>query len=204
MPSLEAVCGRLFGHSGWMPKVLWGGILSFIPFLNLFSLGYLLEYGLRLRQSRQWELPEWREMEIRSLLSNGVRMLLIILAYAGIPLLAGWMISRLVAFLSFDLLGIVSYFPLALAGFACPFLVLSSIHAYLQDGLFSDSWDVRNVFITAWSNWTKLVIPVLSFWGIILLALPLFGLSFFIGSWVLIAYSTALRFSQPEDSSSYR
>jgi len=184
-----------------MPKVLWGGILSFIPFLNLFSLGYLLEYGLRLRQSRQWELPEWREMEIRSLLSNGVRMLLIILAYAGIPLIAGWMISGLIAFLSFDLLGIVSYFPLALAGFACPFLVLSSIHAYLQDGLFSDSWDVRNIFITAWTNWTKLVIPVLSFWGIILLALPLFGLSFFIGSWVLIAYSTALRFSQTEDSS---
>jgi len=187
-----------------MPKVLCGGILSFIPFLNLFSLGYLLEYGLRLRQSRQWELPEWREMEIRSLLSNGVRMLLIILAYAGIPLIAGWMISGLVAFLSFGLLGVVSYFPLALAGFACPFLVLSSIHAYLQDGLFSDSWDVRNVFVNAWSNWTKMVIPVLSFWGIILLALPLFGLSFFIGSWVLIAYSTALRFSQTEDSSSSR
>ena len=38
MPSLEAVCGRLFGNPGWIPKALWGGALCFIPILNLFSL----------------------------------------------------------------------------------------------------------------------------------------------------------------------
>jgi hypothetical protein len=204
MPSLEAVCGRLFGHSGWMPKVLWGGLLSFIPFLNLFSLGYLLEYTIRLRQSRQWELPEWRDMEIPSLLSNGVRMLLIILAYGGIPIIVGWLARQLVDFLSLGLLGIVSYFPLALSGFLSPFLVLASIHAYLQDGLFSDCWDIRGVLISARATWPDLIIPVIAFWGIILLALPLYGLAFFIGSWVLLAYSSALEFAKSQNTSSIR
>ena len=204
MPSLEAVCGRLFGHSGWMPKVLWGGFLSFIPFLNLFSLGYLLEYAIRLRQSRKWELPEWRDMEIPSLLSNGVRMLLLILAYGGVPIVVGWMASQLVDLLSLGLLGIVSYFPLALSGFLSPFLVLASIHAYLRNGLFSDCWDIRTVLLSAWATWSNLIIPVFAFWGIILLALPLYGLAFFIGSWVLLAYSSSLRFAKSRDSSSIR
>ena len=178
--------------------------MSFIPFLNLFSLGYLLEYAIRLRQSRQWELPEWRDMEIPSLLSNGVRMLLIFLAYGGIPILVGWMASQLVDFLSFGLLGIVSYFPLALSAFFCPFLVLASIHAYLRDGLFSDCWDVRAILLSARATWSNLIIPVIAFWGIILLALPLYGLAFFVGTWVLLAYSSALLFAKPAETSSIR
>jgi len=38
-----------------------------------------------------------------------------------------------------------------------------------------------------------LALPVVAFWGIFLLAIPLYGLSFFIGAWILIAYSSALR-----------
>ena len=198
MPSLEAVCGRLFGHPGWMPKVLWGGALSFIPVLNLFSLGYLLEYAVRLRQTRQWELPEWREMEVPSLLQGGLRMLLILAGFGGIPLLVGWLASELVSFLSLGLLGVVSYFPLAACGFVSPFLVLASMHAYLQDGLFSDSWDIKSVLVSARETWPKLILPVIAFWGLLLLALPLYGLSFFVGSWVLVAYSSALRLTEPK------
>ena len=42
MPSLEAVCTRLLSRPGWIPKVLLGGGLSFVPGLNIFALGYLL------------------------------------------------------------------------------------------------------------------------------------------------------------------
>jgi hypothetical protein len=41
----------------------------------------------------------------------------------------------------------------------------------------------------------KLVLPVITFWGILLLALPLYGFSFFLGTWILIAYSSALNLS---------
>jgi hypothetical protein len=131
-------------------------------------------------------------MEMPSLFSGGIRMLLLLLGYGGIPLLAGWAASELLNFLSFGLLGIVSYFPLALAAFLCPFLILSSVNSYLQSSLFSDCWDIRTVLISARTMWPSLILPVIAFWGVFLLALPLYGLSFFIGAWVLLAYSSAI------------
>ena len=195
MPSLEAVCGMLFGRPGWVTKALWGGLLSFVPILNVLALGYLVEYTQRLRRSREWELPEWRDQNFSNLFVEGFRALLILIAYVGIPLLAGWLLSEIVELLTFDLLGIVSHFPLALAGFIAPFLFLSGIHSYLSDGLFSDAWQIRKVLMNSKNFWPRLAIPVVAFWGIFLLAIPLYGLSFFLGLWVLLAYSTALQFS---------
>ena len=195
MPSLEAVCGRLFGRPGWIPKALWGGLLSFVPILNVLALGYLLEFTLRLRRLGEWELPEWRDQNFPNLFAEGLRAFLILVAYVGIPLLAGWLLSEIVDFLTFDLLGIVSHFPLAIAGFIAPFLFLSAIHAYLSDGIFNDAWQIRSVLLQAKKFWPRLAIPVVAFWGIFLLAIPLYGLSFFLGTWVLLSYSTALQFS---------
>lgn len=196
MPSLEAVCGRLFGRPGWIPKVLWGGALCFIPILNLFAFGYLLEYGRQIRQSNQWDLPDWRDQDIPTLLLSGIRLLLLLLAFIGTPLLVGWILSLLILGLSFGMLGIIAYFPLAAAGFAAPFLFLASLHAYLEDGIFSNSFQLQKVYRSALAYWPKLGLPVIAFWGIFLLALPLYGISFFLGVWVLIAYSTALQFAR--------
>ena len=196
MPSLEAVCGRLFGCPGWIPKALWGGLLSFVPILNVLALGYLLEFTLRLRRLGEWELPEWRDQNFPNLFAEGLRAFLILLAYVGIPLLAGWLLSLILGGLSFGMLGVVAYFPLAVAGFVGPFLFLAGVHAYLEDGLFADSWQIREILGVARDYWPKLAIPVIAFWGIFLLALPLYGLSFFLGTWVLLAYSTALQFAR--------
>ena len=122
MPSLEAVCGRLFGRPGWIPKALWGGLLSFVPILNLLALGYLIEYTQRLRRLGEWELPDWRDQNFPVLFGEGIRAFLVFIAYAGVPLLAGWLLSEMVDLLTFGLLGIVSHFPLAAAGFIVPFL----------------------------------------------------------------------------------
>jgi hypothetical protein len=111
-------------------------------------------------------------------------------------MLAGWLLSLILGGLSFGLLGVVAYFPLALAGFVGPFLFLASVQAYLEDGLFADSWQIREILQVARDYWPKLALPVIAFWGIFLLALPLYGLSFFLGVWVLLAYSTALQFAR--------
>ena len=131
-------------------------------------------------------------------------MFILLLGYGGIPILGGWLASELVDFLSFGLLGVVSYFPLALTAFLCPFLILSSVNNYLQSNLFSDCWDFKMVYASAREMWPQLILPVIAFWGIFLLALPLYGLSFFVGAWVLLAYSTALYFGEPNKHSSTR
>lgn len=196
MPSLEAVCGKLFGHPGWVSKVIWGGALSFIPILNLFSLGYLLKYTIQLRQNKDWALPEWNEMEPIPLLSGGLQVFLLILVYSGCPILIGWLASLLLNLLTFGFLGIVSFVPLAAGAFIAPFLFLSSMHIFVRDGLFSDAWRVKFVIEVAQAMSPQLILPVIAFWGILLLALPLYGFSFFLGTWILLAYSSALNFSK--------
>jgi len=193
MPSLEAVCTRLFGRPGWIPKVLLGGGLSFIPGLNLFALGYLFIYGRQLRRSGRVDLPEWSEMNWPELFICGLRLFGLLILYIGLPMLVGWIVSLLLYFLTFGLLGVVAYFPLAICGFFSPMFFLSSFMAYLKHEEFRDAFQIRILAQEVLSGWKPLALPVVAFWGIFLLAIPLYGLSFFIGAWVLIAYSSALR-----------
>jgi hypothetical protein len=193
MPSLEAVCTRLFGRPGWIPKVLLGGGLSFIPGLNLFALGYLFIYGRQLRRSGRVDLPEWPEMNWPELFVCGLRLFSLLILYIGLPMLVGWIVSLLLYFLTFGLLGVVAYFPLAICGFFSPMFFLSAFMAYLKHEEFRDAFQIRILLQEVLSGWKPLALPVVAFWGIFLLAIPLYGLSFFIGAWILIAYSSALR-----------
>ena len=193
MPSLEAVCTRLFGRPGWIPKVLLGGGLSFIPGLNLFALGYLFIYGRQLRRSGRVDLPEWSEMNWPELFVCGLRLFGLLILYIGLPMLVGWIVSILLYFLTFGLLGVVAYFPLAICGFFSPMFFLSAFMAYLKHEEFRDAFQIRILLQEVLSGWKPLALPVVAFWGIFLLAIPLYGLSFFIGAWILITYSSALR-----------
>ena len=193
MPSLEAVCTRLFGRPGWIPKVLLGGGLSFTPGLNLFALGYLFIYGRQLRRSGRVDLPEWSEMNWPELFVCGLRLFGLLILYIGLPMLVGWIVSILLYFLTFGLLGVVAYFPLAICVFFSPMFFLSAFMAYLKHEEFRDAFQIRILLQEVLSGWKPLALPVVAFWGIFLLAIPLYGLSFFIGAWILIAYSSALR-----------
>ena len=195
MPSLEEVCIKLLGRPSWVPKVLVGGALSFIPLLNLISLGYLLEYTIRLRHKGIWDLPDWKNVPLLILIKSGFRFFVLLLVYAVCPIMVGFLITLLLDVLTFGILGIVSYFPVAIGAFVGPFLFLAAIHAYLSDGLLSDAFKINLIYGIVKKMALKLVLPVIAFWGIILLALPLYGFSFFLGTWILLTYSSALHFS---------
>ena len=193
MPSLEAVCSRLFGRPGWIPKVLLGGGLSFIPGLNLFALGYLVVYGRRLRRNQQLDLPEWSEMNWPELFICGLKLFGLLIIFVGLPMIVGWITSIVLYFLTFGLLGVVAYLPLAITGFFAPMIFLAAFMAYLTHEEFRDAFHIRALIQQVIRGWKPLALPVVAFWGIFLLALPLYGLSFFVGAWVLIAYSCTLR-----------
>jgi hypothetical protein len=193
MPSLEAVCTRLLSRPGWIPKVLLGGGLSFIPGLNIFALGYLLIYGRRLRRSQSLDLPEWSEMNWTELFLGGLRVFALLVLFVGAPLILGWILSLVLYFLTFGLLGVVAYLPLAITGFFAPMFFLSSFMAYLKNEEFQDALQFRRITQQVIHGWKPLALPIVAFWGIFLLALPIYGLSFFIGAWILIAYAGVLR-----------
>jgi hypothetical protein len=103
MPSLEEVCINLLGRPGWAPKVLVGGALSFIPLLNFIPLGYLLEYTIRLRHKGVWDLPDWQNVPPLILFKSGFRFFVLLLAYAGCPIMIGCLITTLLDGITFGI-----------------------------------------------------------------------------------------------------
>jgi len=65
--------------------------------------------------------------------------------------------------------------------------------AYLKNEEFQDALQFRRITQQVIHGWKPLALPIVAFWGIFLLALPIYGLSFFIGAWILIAYASVLR-----------
>ena len=192
MPSFEALCGRLFSQAGWMPKMFLGGALTFIPLVNFLPLGYLMEYTLRLSRTGDKELPSWQDFSLLELFSSGSKLALLLLGYLILPICLGWGVSELLNLLTFGFLGVAAYLPLGIGAFAGMFLFLSGVRSYTRDGLYADAWRIREVTTLAGSTSRALIFPILAFWGLCLLACPLYGFAFFLGVLSLLAYSSAL------------
>ncbi len=192
MPSFDAVIRRLFGQPGWTSKALLGGALCFVPVVNFLAFGYLLEYAFRVRGTRDLDLPEWNEQGWGDLFFKGLQFAAIFVATFLVPLLVGWLASSVLGLLTLGMLGYLAYAPLGVMGFVAPPLFLASVHLYVRDGMFADAWNLHELLRLAVAAGRPLLIPILAFWGLMVLALPLYGFAFFLGSWVLIAYSTAL------------
>jgi|TARA_B110000438_G_scaffold178055_1_gene170157 hypothetical protein len=192
MPSFEALCGRLFGQAGWMPKMLWGGALTFIPVVNFLPLGYIMEYTLRVSRTGDGELPDLKDFSLLELFSSGCKLALLLLGYLLLPVFLGWGVSELLDLLTFGFLGVAVYLPVGVGAFAGMFLFLSGVRSYARDGLYADAWRIREVATLAGSAYRALIFPILAFWGLCLLAFPLYGFAFFIGVLSLLAYSSAL------------
>tara|TARA_B100000959_G_C14856005_1_gene572193 strand:+ start:188 stop:838 length:651 start_codon:yes stop_codon:yes gene_type:complete len=192
MPNFDGLLRRLFGQSGWAPKALLGGALCFVPVVNFLAFGYLLEYAFRVKATHELDLPEWSELGWSDLFFRGLQFAAIFLATFLGPLLAGWLASGILDMLTFGMLGYLAYAPLGVMAFIAPPLFLASLHLYVRDGMFADAWNLRQTLRLAMMLGKPLLIPILAFWGLMALALPLYGFAFFLGSWVLIAYSTAL------------
>ena len=123
---------RVF-RPGWVAKALWGGLLSFVPVLNVLAL------------ITWWNTPTMRGYANGNCLNGAIKLSqsfaavlcsLILLACGGPPV-AGWLLSEIIELHTFDL-WVVSHFPLALAGFAAPFF-FPSASILLERWTFSDA-----------------------------------------------------------------
>lgn len=182
----EDILSRLIAQSGFGRKVLIGGLLSFVPGLNFFAFGYLYRFSNRARKTGELGLPEWEDL--RGLFFDGLRFAVAWLAYWVLPILALCALSALLRSVS---LGLVGYLVFA-AGFALsPALFSSALYRLQTRSDFRDLLDVVLIFRMTVLKLRTFLLPALVFVGFFAVAWPLYGLAFFIGFTLVIAYSGA-------------
>ena len=137
--------------------------------------------NLRLRRNRKTDWSR-RLVEESTLSANDLIL----------PIFLGWGASEFLNLLTFGFLGVAAYLPVGIGAFAGMFLFLAGVGSYARDGLYADAWRIREVATLAGNAYRALIFPILSFWGLCLLAFPLYGFAFFLGVLSLLAYSSAL------------
>ncbi|HVU37397.1 MAG TPA: DUF4013 domain-containing protein [Opitutales bacterium] len=166
-------------------------MLSFVPVLNVFALGYQYRYFEQIHRGGGFAWPDWNDWE--GLFFDGLRLLAIMALYGFLPVLIGFWVVSLLGWVSYEILGHPLYMalvsPLELLA---PVWTVAMLYAYQP----RRRWAVLRRPALAWlmtrAIWPALVVPALAFWGIMWLGFMLFGFAFFLGFTVLGAYYTRL------------
>ena len=180
MPSLETLAQRILHSPQALSKLLIGGLLCFIPVLNLFALGYLGRVLTEAQESRSVpELPVWDRWG--KLFVDGCVLFVIGLVYAGIPLFLGSLLTALLEEILGHFVGFFAYIPLCIAVAVAVPLAFAAAFQCLGKGSLHSLWDVHYVLQLIRNHWVVLVAPTCAFWGLQLLGLGVYGLAHFCG-----------------------
>lgn len=188
MFSLIEVLEKIAEDKRWIPKVLIGGLLMFIPVVNFFALGYLSRYAGRMMESGKVELPEWDEWG--RLFMGGLIFLVVILVYGVLTLLVGWVLSSILEALTMGVLGWLPYIPLSFAAVMAPSLTLMGLFTIRKgDGLDALYLKIGKHMRVMCEHWKELLLVNITFIGLIVVGMPLYGFTFFVGFLLLIPYT---------------
>lgn len=194
-PIFEEILRSLLRQPGLWQKLLVGGLLSFIPVVNLFAFGYLYRVSRSVRRAGRPVLPDWRlGSNWRGLFVDGLRFAVVWLAYWLLPILLALLISWLMALVFLGALANVVFISAVLYATA---LFSSALYRYNMREEFKDLLDLNLIFRMTWMELPRLLIPVFFFLGLVFWLLPFYGFPLFGGFLVLIVY-TSLRYRSIE------
>ena len=184
-PIFEEVFMRLFSQPGAALKILVGGLLSFIPGVNLLAFGYLYRFSAQLRRTGQLSLPDWTDWP--GLLVDGIKFAVAWLAYCLLPVSVAFLFFALLSALG---LAPIGYMLIAVVFAASSVLFSAALYRLQMRSEFRDLLDVVLIGRMAYLEWPRFIVPALVFLGIVALGLPLYGLAIFTASLTLISFAT--------------
>ena len=192
MPIFEEVTNRLIKLPGFGVKFLIGGLLSFVPIVNIFAFGYLYRVSRMVRKSGQAVLPAWNDW--LGLFCDGLRFSLVWLVYWLLPILLAYLIAWLMTFIHLGALTRIFFLT------SVPFstvLFSSALYRYNMRQELKDLLDVSLIFRMTEMEMPRLILPAFVFPGLLVLLHPFYGFAIFGGFLLLITY-TSLRFRSIE------
>ncbi|MGB0744546.1 MAG: DUF4013 domain-containing protein, partial [Opitutales bacterium] len=176
-PIFEEVFSRILRLPGLWVGVLVGGLLSFIPILNIFAFGYLLRLSRGIRQSGNPALPAWSDWS--GLFIDGLKFAVVWLVYWLLPLLIVSVIALIIGMLG---LGALAYLLMSVVFLLAPILFSSALYRYSMRSDFKDLLDIALIIRMSYGSFPRLIIPALAFVGIFAVLFPLYGFAVFFGS----------------------
>lgn len=192
MPIFEEVFARVVRQSGFWIKMLVGGLLSFVPVLNLFAFGYLYRLSNSAQKRGGVTLPDWSDW--KGLFTDGLKFAVVWLAYWLLPMLLAFGVSSLLGWIG---LGALAYLVVSLVFVLSPIIFGAALYRYNRRGEFQDLLDVVLIIRMSYHAFPRQIVPALFFCGVFALCPPLYGFSLFFG-FTLLILQTVLSFRSVE------
>lgn len=191
MDNREHLTWRLWEAEGMGKALLIGGLLFYIPVVNLLLVGYWGLWIRRLEGRRAGQLPDWTDW--RSIFEETLRLIPVFMAVVFIPvLLAGvlvWMVQALLGLFSLDLFATsLAWAPMAVvAVLSGPAFCLAIMRRNRTDSLARalDPGSLVRVVRLRYRRWLP---PVLQFFGVLLVGWPVLGFAAFLGMVALLGH----------------
>ena len=193
MPIFEEVFNRLINLPGFWVKFLIGGLLSFLPIVNIFAFGYLYRLSRTVRKSGQ---PAWNDWS--GLFLDGLRFAVVWLVFWLLPILLASLVAWLMPFVYLGALTSIFFLTSVLLSTV---LFSSALYRYNMRRNFKDLLDLLLIFRMTGMEMPRLILPGFVFLGFLVLLQPFYGFAIFGGFLLLITY-TSLRFRSIEENSS--
>ena len=196
MPIFEEVFNRLIKLPGFGLKFLIGGLLSFVPIVNIFAFGYLYRLSCAVRISGQPILPAWNDWS--GLFIDGMRFTVIWLVYWLLPISLASLIALLMPFVYLGVLTSIFFLTSVLLSTV---LFSSALYRYNMRNNFKDLLDLLLIIRMTAMEMPRLILPGFVFLGFLALLQPFYGFAIF-GGFLLLITHTSLRYRSIEGNPS--
>ena len=196
MPIFEDVFNRLIRLPRFGVKFLIGGLLSFVPIVNILAFGYLYRMSRAVRNSGQPVLPAWHDWS--GLFLDGLRFTIVWLFYWLVPISLAFLISLLMPFVYLGALSSIFFLTSVLLS---TLLFSSALYRYNMQKSFKDLLDLMLIIRMTGMGMPRLILPGFVFLGFIVLLQPFYGFAIFGGFLLLITF-TSLRYRSIESNPS--
>ena len=160
MPIFEEVLNGLIKLPGFGVKFLIGGLLSFVPILNIFAFGYLYRLSRAVRKSGQPVLPAWNDLP--GLFLDGLRFAVVWLVFWLLPILLASLIAWLMPFVYLGALSSIFFLTSVLLSTV---LFSSALYRYNMRRNFKDLLDILLIFRMTRMEMSRLILPGFAFLG---------------------------------------
>lgn len=190
MENMQKISWRIWKEDEFGKVLLIGGILYYIPLVNLLLLGYYGRWVKQLVLGEGMDLPRWNNG--RAILEETVRVFVPAVVWGMLPAaVAALLVWGLTGILYFLHLGFfaatIAWFPMAVVALFCPPAVTVALIRIYRSGHWRETFAFPEITQTVVRHLKGALFPLFQFYGILVLGWPLAGFAAFLASLPLLA-----------------